>query len=441
VRDETIRVLYVQEYPSPEYRFLKTMLERGLKLGGKGKAIQLSTVLQEADQEFAASDETAIRVFPVSRNELFEYDVVVFGDVNPSYLSRPVLENLSAFVSERGGGIVFVAGPRHTPLAYRDTPLEDLFPIDLSTARLPDESRLTEDEYPLTLTRLGLVSPQTQLADTPAASLGVWKNLPAVRWILAAPDKRLAANVLVETTAADSDAPQPVVIMQLVGAGRVVFHATDESYLWSRVRGSDAYYERYWLQTIRYLSRAKLLGANRSVEVVPDRTEYYRGETVPLQVRFFDERMAPPADDGVILLLERDQGRRQRVKLRRDAVRQGVFEGTVSGLPEGSYRVWLVAPALDDQSPTWQFDVIPPPGEQARLMMDATDLKKAARTSEGRFFTLADADKLLAELPRGRQVRIESLPPTPVWNSPLLAGLFVGLLVLEWLCRKRVGWL
>ena len=395
VRDETIRVLYVQEYPSLEFRFLKMLLERGLKLGGQGKAVQLTTVLQEADQGYIELDETAMRVFPVSRDELFAYDVVIFGDVNPSFMSRPVLENLAAFVTERGGGVVFIAGPRHTPFAYRDTPLENLFPVELSTARLPDETRLTEDSFSVRLTRLGLISPQLQLADTPAASLDLWNRLPALRWLLATPDTRLAAHVLVETAVTAPDVPQPVVTMQLVGAGRVVFHATDESYLWSRVQGSEQYYERYWLQTIRYLSRAKLLGTNRSVEIVPDRNQYYRGESVPLQVRFFDERMAPVDDDGVVVLLERQQGRRQRIKLHRDSVRRGVFEGAVSNLAEGDYRVWVVVPNIEGKPPNWQFAVVPPPGEQAKLMMDADDLRQAAQTSEGRFYTLGTADRLL----------------------------------------------
>ena len=33
------------------------------------------------------------------------------------------------------------------------------------------------------------------------------------------------------------------------------------------------------------------------------------------------------------------------------------------------------------------------------------------------------------------------LPSVPVWNSPLLAGLFVFLLTVEWLLRRRLGWL
>ncbi len=441
VRDESIRVLYVQEYPSLEFRFLKTVLERGLKLGGKGKAIQLTTVLQEADQGYVELDETAQRVFPVGRDELFAYDVVIFGDVNPSYMSRPVLENVADFVKQRGGGMIFLAGPRYTPLAYRNSPLEDLFPMDLNTVHLPDDDDLIEDSFHVSLTRLGLVSPPLQLADTPGASLAIWQKLPAIRWLLRTPDMRLAARVLVETAGDAPDAPLPVVSMQLVGAGRVIFQATDESYLWSRVHGSDQYYERYWLQIIRYLSRAKLLGNNKKVELIADQNQYYRGEPVPVQVRFFDDRMAPVSDDGVVVLLERQQGRRQRIRLHRDAMRRGVFEATASNLAEGAYRAWVVVPSIEGQPPTWQFTVTPPPGEHAKLVMDAVDMEQAAKTSDGRFYTMRNADSLLGDLPRGRQVRIESLPPTPIWNSPLLVALVVLLLTVEWLWRKRIGWL
>jgi hypothetical protein len=118
-----------------------------------------------------------------------------------------------------------------------------------------------------------------------------------------------------------------------------------------------------------------------------------------------------------------------------------VFDATVTNLPEGAYRAWIVSPPAEENTVAWSFQVVPPPGEQARLMMDARDLRLAAETSEGQFYSLATAQRLPQELPAGQQVRIESLPPTPVWNSPLLAGLFVLLLVSEWLGRKRVGWM
>ena len=71
--------------------------------------------------------------------------------------------------------------------------------------------------------------------------------------------------------------------------------------------------------------------------------------------------------------------------------------------------------------------------------MDVVELREAARISVGKFYRFQDAGKLLADLPRGRQVRIESLPPKPIWNAPILAGLFIALIAAEWLLRKRVG--
>ncbi|MCU0874583.1 MAG: VWA domain-containing protein, partial [Pirellulaceae bacterium] len=137
VRDDALRVLYVQAYPSYDFRYLKTVLGRSLKRDSKDKAVELTTVLQDADLEYAELDETAARVFPVNREELFTYDVLIFGDVNPSFLSRSVMENIVAFVEQRGGGLVVLAGPRYTPLAYRDTPLAALLPVNLETASAP----------------------------------------------------------------------------------------------------------------------------------------------------------------------------------------------------------------------------------------------------------------------------------------------------------------
>ena len=443
VRDETIRVLYVQEYPSFDFRFLKNLLGRGLKRTDGEKSISLTTVLQEADLEYAEQDETARRVFPVSRDELFEYDVIIFGDVNPSYLSQSVMENVADFVKQRGGGLIVLAGPRHTPLAFRGTPLESLMPIALGTASLPPAGAPLAAPIAPRLTQLGASSPQLQLADSFDASLRAWRSLPPIYWMMEAPDIRPATRVLVEhpTLTGSSGQNLPLICMQFVGAGKVVFHATDESYRWSRDPRGSTFYNRYWIQTLRYLSRSKLLGTGRKAEMTADREVYRRGEPVRLRVRFFDDRLAPPQDDGVIVIVEREEGRRRQLNLRRDAASRGIFEGAMSDLPEGSYRAWMATPTTEGQPPARRFDIVAPPGEQSRLEMDAEDLIIAAKHSRGRYYTMNTVGRLTSDLPRGRQVRIEPLPPTPVWNFWLLPLAFVGLIVTEWLIRKRVGML
>jgi hypothetical protein len=91
--------------------------------------------------------------------------------------------------------------------------------------------------------------------------------------------------------------------------------------------------------------------------------------------------------------------------------------------------------------PPREFEVLPPPGEQARLEMDRGELQSAARIAHGPFYTFENADRLLADLPPGRQVRVESLPDRSLWNSSWLAALLIGLLTVEWLLRRRAGML
>ena len=108
VRKDQIRVLLAQAYPNYEFRYLKHLLERD-------STIELHTVLQEADPAYAEIDKSALRSFPVRRDELFKYDVVIFGDVNPALIGPGVMRNLADFVTEKGGGLVFISGPRFTP--------------------------------------------------------------------------------------------------------------------------------------------------------------------------------------------------------------------------------------------------------------------------------------------------------------------------------------
>jgi hypothetical protein len=443
VREETIRVLLVQAYPSFEFRFLKQMLVRELNANqpADAKSNGFRTVLQEADLDYVPTDKTAERVFPVSRDELFTYDVLIFGDVNPALLSPSIMQNIYDFVTVRGGGVIFIAGPRYTPLAFRDTPLEPLLPLSLDTVSVPDQDRQVTEEFRPRLTPLGRASPMMQLADDPAANEKLWQTgLAPLRWFATVPDLRPGVRVLAEhpTARTDDNRALPIIALQFVGAGKVVFHATDETHRW-RFRVGDVYFARYWIQTIRYLCRSRLLSGNRTAELTTDREQYRRGDVVQLRVRFLDDRLAPAADDGVTVVVQREGSERRSITLSRNSSDRGVFEGSAAQLPDGQYRAWVAAPTLEGQPPSRQFTIVAPPGELARTQMDAAELREAAKISVGKFYRFQDADKLLNDLPRGRQVRIESLPPKPIWNAPLLAGLFVVLIAAEWLLRKRVG--
>ena len=218
----------------------------------------------------------------------------------------------------------------------------------------------------------------------------------------------------------------------------MLFHATDETWRW-RYRGGDEYFARYWVQTIRYLCRAKLTDAGRPVLLSADRREYAHGEPVRLRVRFADERLAPAEDDGVTVVVELSGHQTQRLVLRRTAVGRGVFEGNLARPAPGDYHAWIAAPTLAGQSPAADFTVTPPAGEFTEIRMDAAEMQRAAQETGGRFYTFDTAERVLHDFPPGRQVPIESLPPLPLWNKWPVLALFLALLVAEWILRKRGG--
>ena len=441
VSDQRIRVLLVWGYPSYEYRYLANMLQRDA-------SIELNTVLQSADPEHAEQSAAALRGFPVRRDELFEYNVIVLGDVDPAELSASMMQNLVDFVYNQespgapggGGALVCIAGPEYMPSAYRDTPLEPLLPVELGSLGVAEPEAEAAEGFVLRPTELGLESSQMQLGDTRKETEEIWEKLPPVYWYVSTPQVKPGALVLAEHPD-DTDregARPPLISMQYVGAGKVLFHATDETWRW-RWRVGDVFFARYWVQTIRFLSRVKLAEGDSSAVLTSDRREYQRGESVHLRVKFGDERLAPAADDGVTVRVEHQGHKTRQIKLRRSAVARGVFQGRLTKPAAGSYHAWVAIPMLEGQTPSVDFQVVAPPGEFKRVEMDAAEMKRAAHRTRGRFYTFFEADQLSDDLPAGRQVPIESLPPEPLWNTWPVLLLFLLLLATEWVLRKLGG--
>jgi len=372
VRDEKIRVLLVDSLPRWEFRELKALLERE-------KTVELKTVLQDADPEYAQEDLSALPHFPVTKEELFQYDVVVFGDVNPAYLSSSVLDNLRDFVGERGRGMLFIAGPYHNPASYRTTALETLLPIELDGLKVPPLDVAVSESFRPELTVEGRKgSAIFRFADSERESQEVWQFLPGFFWMVEARDVKAGAIVYATHpvhTAARGKAP--VIVTQRFGNGKVIFHATDELWRW-RFRTGDTYYGRYWVHVIRYLSRSKLLGKDPGAELSVDHKVYRTGETVGFRVRFVDEKIAPTASDGVTIVVERPGGTQKKVVLTRVPEATTVFEGRLPQVEEGKYHAWVAAPAFARTPPAEDFEVRP---QRAR---DANTSHRSGRDEPGR---------------------------------------------------------
>ena len=431
VRKQKLRVLLADHAPRYEFRFLKSLLERE-------PTIELDTVLQQADLGYAQQDETGLERFPLQAERIFEYDVIILGDLDPNLLGNDVLTALVDFVREKGGGLIGIAGPRFFPMRYAGTPLEAVLPVEPDAVTVPPSDRLLEKELHAQLTlQAGRSGPMFRFAPDPAQSQRIWNSLPGVYWHASAGTLQPGAVPLATVRRRPGGQPEPLIVLQRFGNGRTLLHLTDETWRWRR-RVGDQYFGRYWIQSIRYLSSLRStdsMDSERAIVLTTDRRHYSQGESVLLRARI---REGHAIEENVLRAVVEDRsGLRREVPLTRLGELSSVFEGRLERLPEGDYHAWIQTPIASTSPPAVDFEIAAPRRELAVQTPDLADLRRAAEQSGGDFFPLEEAETLPRRLPAGHPVRLEATSPLPLWSRPELLFAIVGLLTLEWWLRKQ----
>ncbi|MFV1958754.1 MAG: hypothetical protein ACC662_05005, partial [Planctomycetota bacterium] len=492
VKDERIKILFVDDLPRYELRFLANWLTREPQADPANpemrRRYETHVLQQSADPSVDPPRSPGLprlRRFPSTRAELFEYDVIILGDVDWQSLapsigaSRRILGLIRDFVRE-GGGLALEAGANfRDPLDFRDTPLQDLLPIH---TRKTDEnaSRMLERPFRLRLTEVGRRHPIFGIVPgldgkvaSPAEVAAAWAGERAFSqdwawyWLYRArgglkPGAVDLAVAVPEGGPASRDfldeVGRPLVVFATMayGKGRVFFSALDS--IWRIRRGyGDRYYGPFWDQIVRYLATYRLLMGNRRYKISSDKARYYVGETAVLTITALDRDFAPLEDpylDGVHI--EDPRGNDLLLESERRPVNQAA-----EGAAPGTYRIWIPI----RQEGTWRVWIsdLQTPGAAARGDGGRAELRfKADYESAELRITIPDHD-LLAEIARltngrlldGRPASIDRLaevakeiPPRKVrrvldrqgrtqWDRWWVLVLLVALLGLEWIVRKR----
>ncbi len=433
VVDDPVRILLVQDFPDPGYRFLKQTLQRAVEPITGRPLFELSTLLQQSSPEYAATDSTAIDQFPDAAN-LQEFDVVVAGDVRLDPVARDRgltaanLLDLDEYVRSRAGNCVFVAGHRHWVDMVAREELEGLWPF-----------------------RPTNISPRFQLQDLRLQWLPATSNLGlqtseqtdvAIRGRLATDALKPTAirlAQLVPVSAADREA-YPGITYQKVGRGTVVFHFTDELYR-LRYRTSDTVFEQYWTRLVANLAASRLQQYDQRALLRLAATELREGDTVVLTAEVLDTDLA---DESLIVRLVNDGGDQADIPLQvtSTADQEQILFASVDNLAAGRYRAGLLTASTEEIADPLDFTV-EPRSEFDVLMQQKYDLEQLATMTGGRWLALQDIDELQELLPAGLKRQPVAVTSRRIWSWPLVPAVFaltlVGLLTVEWICRRRLA--
>jgi hypothetical protein len=430
VVDSKIKVLMVDHSPRWEFRYLQAMLMRD-------RRVDLHCLLLEADPRIArTADSPHIEKFPSRKEELFQYDLVIFGDVNPQAISATQLENLSELVSRFGGALVVVAGKRFTPHMYRRGIMEKLLPVEYDVRSAPStKDEPSEKPIHLELTAAGKASPMLRLSDSPAENIELWKQLPPIYWTAKATRPKPAAEVLLvdpDPAKETRFGKMPVFAVQQYGLGQVMYVGSDNTWRWRKNVG-DIYYTTLWGQIAQRVSLQRLLGVSKRTQLTSDRQNFLTGDRVTIFARLYStgyEPMKEPVITG-IFGLKNGLGPRTETPLRPLPEQPGLYRGEFIAPNAGAYQFFV---EHDFESPL-DFIFSEPQFELGETAMNETLLREIAATSGGGFFREEDLH-VLPETISSKTERVQSPMEVELWASPFYFLLLLAVVTVEWVLRK-----
>lgn len=439
VADTKIKVLYVENFPRWEFKFLQPALSRD-------RRIEVDYILINADPKATRTfDEKSpfLAEFPKTREKFLEskYNLIILGDVPASFFTKEQEEWISEFVKNRGGLIV-MAGRQNMPGGYEGTPIAELLPIEFKKEKYGLDSDVRTQEYPATLTEAGQRTDWLALADTPEENLDVWqKKLVQLgfHWNYPVTKLKPAATALIvnpRVKIGEPPMPMPVLATHFFGKGQVVWLGTDETWRW-RWNYEDRYFVRFWGQLVYQLGLPSLLGDSaKRASMALDRSQAVVGKSSTVYVRLLDKDFNPRKDRKVDAELEHldakaGEERKFPVVLNSIDKRPGEYAVVVPNNRPGRWALHVKNPELN----TFGFRVdLPPRHELEEAGLAEKQLREAAEISGGRFYREEDLRTLVPSL-HEETAKTRRHQEVVLWN-PLAILLFVGLITLEWLVRK-----
>ncbi|MCB9884998.1 MAG: VWA domain-containing protein [Planctomycetes bacterium] len=449
VNDERIKVLYVEERPRWEYRYIKNSLKR------VDPSILMQAVLFDASPRFEqehSKELPPLRDIPRTEKELLQYHVVLMGDVAPERIApteegiRNWLQMLVKFV-EFGGGAGFLFGDVAMPERYRNTPLQDLLPVVLEdpvTLQRNPPSR--EFEFRPILENPLQPHDILLLQRDPAFNRRLWEDgLPGFFVYHPVQRAKPGATVLLRhPTDGNAYGKRPIAVVGPYPRGTTFFLGTDETWRW-RDPYAETYMDAFWRNVVRYLAQGRLQRRNDLLELTVDKNMLETGDKVRVHLRLQDAELQPATAQEQPIFLRNDRNETERRLLRAVPGEPGMYQASFTMADAGAFSFLVFANQNPNDAVLAREDVLVkvPDREMAQSSQDRQTLERIAAASggsagAGRYVFLADAADLADDF-AGRK-SYESREDTrtrPAWDSGWSLGLLLAVLAVEWILRKR----
>jgi len=438
---ERVRVLLVAGAPTWEYRLVQKLLSRD-------KTITVSCWLQTLDEERAQEGTLPITHLPINKQEMFQYDVILLFDPNPQEFDTAWIELLKQFVGEHSGGLLFMAGPKHSGRLLtnsRTLGLGQVLPVSFGDVGALEVAALlstNQRAWNMKVVPSNADHPVMRFYPERDETLRRWETLPGIFWSFPSKDAKPTSQVLVEhsdPTLRSVEGSRPLMVAGRYGSGHTLYLGFNGTWRWRKAGRQAEFFDKFWIQAIRYLVEGRSLEGRRRGYVETDRDRYEIGERITITARLQDASFNPLALPKIDAALQVGGDAPETVPLVALPNQPGGFEATLLAKKTGVHTIRVALPASEADSGVIEtpFTVELPSVETNQVWLNKPLLMDLASLSGGKYFDVNQLDQLAAAVPdKTESVEVRS-PPKPVWDVRGMLVALVGLLGFEWLLRKR----
>ncbi|GAB1257597.1 Ig-like domain-containing protein [Aurantivibrio plasticivorans] len=434
-------ILYVEGQPRNEYKFVQRALQGD-------PSLRLATYLQTGPRKFLRqgikSPSELEGGFPRTVEELFNYEAIIFGNIERSFVNDQQLAMIKEFVAKRGGGFMVLGGVQE---ALVDSDLADILPIELvRESQLPASlsggtrrgDHPTGTAYRPRMTKAGEYSPILRLDTDDKKNRDLWRAMPDLEGVYVTGRAKPGATVLLEHSLLQfQNQPVPILSTQNYGRGRSAVMSTASSWRWQMMMPhDDQSHERIWRQLVRWLAE----DSKPRIEVQLDKENYAVGDPVVVTAKLVDENFEPVND--ALLWLEhidptgKDNEQAMAWRLEGD----GEYQAEFFVAEEGVHDITVRVPSALDENLEVKAPLLVTPSrkEFVQASKDAGLLKRLANNGNGKVYESSQADSLVNDITYSpnihSQEKVQSL-----WDQPLVLAILLFSLSAEWGVRRFKG--
>lgn len=378
--------------------------------------------------------------YPTREDELFEFDLLVWSDVEYEFFNQEQIRQTREFVRKRGGTLLLLGGANAFSEAnFAGTLIESMLPVLLprDTYRSTDGSAdsLPED-WLVRPTLEGEIAGSLNLHPRATVSQELWDEMPPLSGINTFSATRPGATVAAQ--AIHENQTEPLYVYHRFGEGRAAALATGTTWMWKMQRPpEDESHRRIWKQILRDLVR----DAPDPVRLLQRRDVYARSRLHELNFQVRDGKFDPREALQIFLETVDPAGRVRRLPVEESLEQPGIYSTAWRPESAGVYTIRLKAKTpggeiigeLEDR--LFSHDDLQ---EYFGARVNSDFLRGLAERSGGRAVSLEDVSTLARSIPWTPPDSLESLR-FHLWHLPPFYIALVAMLCIEWFLRRRRG--